>query len=33
MVTSGEGVRLRRKVWGEILDVLKPIAPEIGGTL
>lgn len=33
LVTSGEGVRLRQKVWGEILEVLKPVAAEIGSML
>ena len=29
LVTSKEGVKLREKVWGEILEVLTPVAPEI----
>ncbi|KAE8446825.1 hypothetical protein EG329_011602 [Mollisiaceae sp. DMI_Dod_QoI] len=30
MVTSDEGVRTRKQVWGEILQVLMGVAPEIG---
>lgn len=30
MVTSEEGVQVRKKVWAEILDVLTAAAPEIG---
>ncbi|KAF8857320.1 putative short-chain dehydrogenase [Acephala macrosclerotiorum] len=30
LVTSDEGVQLRKKVWGEILQVLMGVAPEIG---
>jgi hypothetical protein len=28
-VTSDEGVKIRGKVWGQILDVLEKTAPEI----
>jgi hypothetical protein len=31
LVDSQEGIEVRRRVWLEIMDVLKGVAPEVAG--